>query len=45
MSRRLVHITTGPENPTRAALGLPVARTALEGGHELIDAADKVVVH
>ncbi len=33
MSRLLVHIATGPENPTRAALGLLVARTALEAGH------------
>ncbi len=29
----LVHITTGPENPTRAALGFLVARTAIEEGH------------
>jgi predicted peroxiredoxin len=28
MARFLVHIATGPENPTRAALGLLVARTA-----------------
>ena len=35
MSRLLVHIVTGPENPTRAALGLLVARTALEAGHEV----------
>lgn len=35
MARLLVHIVTGPENPTRAALGLLVARTALEGGHEV----------
>lgn len=33
MARLLVHIVTGPENPTRAALGLLVARTALEAGH------------
>jgi uncharacterized protein len=31
----LVHIATGPENPTRAALGLLVARTALDEGHEV----------
>ena len=31
----LVHITQGPENPTRAALGFLVARTALEEGHEV----------
>ena len=35
MSRLLVHIVTGPENPTRAALGLLVARTALSAGHEV----------
>jgi uncharacterized protein len=29
----LVHIATGPENPTRLALGLLVARTALGEGH------------
>jgi predicted peroxiredoxin len=33
MPRLLVHIATGPENPTRAALGLLVARTALTAGH------------
>lgn len=35
MSKILVHITCGPENPTRAALGFLVAKTALEGGHEV----------
>ena len=35
MSRLLVHIATGPENPTRGALGLLVARTALAAGHEV----------
>lgn len=35
MARLLVHIATGPENPTRAALGLLVARTALAGGHQV----------
>src|SRR5688572_18559743 len=29
----LVHITHGLENPTRAALGFLVARTAIEEGH------------
>src|SRR6188474_1067968 len=33
MSRLLVHIASGPENPTRAALGLLIARTALAAGH------------
>ena len=31
----LVHITHGPENPTRAALGFLVARTAIEEGHRV----------
>ncbi len=35
MSRMLFHITTGTENPTRAALGLLVARTAAAAGHEV----------
>lgn len=35
MSRLLVHIATGPENPTRAALGLLVARTARAAGHDV----------
>ena len=30
-----MHITNGPENPTRAALGFLVARTALEEGHDV----------
>ena len=29
----LVHITQGPENPTRAALGFLVAKTAIEEGY------------
>ncbi|WP_128544535.1 DsrE family protein [Larkinella soli] len=29
----LVHITCGPENPTKAALGFLVAKTALSEGH------------
>ena len=35
MGRLLVHLATGPENPTRAALALLVARSALEAGHEV----------
>ena len=35
MPKLLVHVTHGPEHPTRAALGLLVARTALEEGHEV----------
>ncbi|MGH3024248.1 MAG: DsrE family protein [Gaiellaceae bacterium] len=33
--RLLVQVATGPENPTRAALGLLAARTAAEEGHEV----------
>jgi predicted peroxiredoxin len=35
MARILVHVTTGPENPTRAALAFLVARAAVEDGHEV----------
>ena len=35
MSRMLVHLATGPENTTRAALALLVARTALANGHSI----------
>jgi uncharacterized protein len=35
MARLLVHVATGPENPTRAALGLLIARTAIDEGHEV----------
>jgi predicted peroxiredoxin len=35
MGRLLVTIATGPENPTRVALGLLVARSALDAGHEV----------
>jgi uncharacterized protein len=31
----LIHITSGPENPTKAALGFLVARTAVEKGHDV----------
>ena len=31
----LVHLVTGPENPSRAALALLVARTAAGEGHEV----------
>jgi predicted peroxiredoxin len=33
MARILVHVTHGPENPTRAALALLVARSAIDEGH------------
>lgn len=44
MARLLVHIATGAENPTRAALGLLVARSALSAGHtvDLFIAGDGV---
>jgi predicted peroxiredoxin len=35
MGRLLVHITHGPEAPTRAALGLLVARAAVDSGHQV----------
>lgn len=35
MGRLLVHIATGPENATRAALGFLVARSALAAGHDV----------
>lgn len=33
MANFLVHVTQGPENPTRAALAFLIARTALSEGH------------
>lgn len=33
MSALLIHLTSGPEAPTRAALALLVARAALDEGH------------
>lgn len=35
MSRLLIHLATGPEHPTRAALALLVARTAQQNGHDV----------
>jgi uncharacterized protein len=35
MSRILVQLTTGPENPTRVALAFLIARTAAKEGHEV----------
>jgi len=35
MARFLIHIHTGPENPTKAALGLLIALTARKEGHEV----------
>ena len=31
----LIHITSGPENPTKAALGFLMAKTAIEEGHSV----------
>ena len=33
MAKILVHVTHGPEHPTRAALGFLVAKSALDEGH------------
>ena len=35
MASILVHITHGPEHPTRAALGFHVAKAAIEEGHQV----------
>ena len=35
MASILVHLTHGPEDPTRAALAFLVARTALAEGHDV----------
>jgi predicted peroxiredoxin len=35
MGRILVHSATGPDDATRAALALLIARTAVEEGHEV----------
>lgn len=35
MAKILVHVTNGPESPTRAALAFLIARTALEENHEV----------
>ena len=35
MGKLLVHITSGPEAPTRAALGLLVARAGIDEGHDV----------
>ena len=44
MAKILIHITRGPEDPSRAALGFLVGRSAVEQGHEvsLFLAADGV---
>lgn len=35
MAKILVHLTHGPEHPTRATLAFLVARSALDEGHEV----------
>jgi uncharacterized protein len=35
LAKILVHLATGPENPTRAALALLIARTAADEGHDV----------
>ena len=35
MARILVHSATGPDDPTRAALALLIAKTAANEGHEV----------
>jgi len=35
VAKILVHITCGPEHPTKAALGFLVAKAAVEEGHEV----------
>jgi predicted peroxiredoxin len=35
MSSLLIHITRGPEDPTRAALGFLVGKAAVEEGHDV----------
>ena len=35
MAKLLIHVTRGPEDPTRAALAFLVARAAADAGHEV----------
>jgi uncharacterized protein len=35
MAKLLIHLATGPENPTRGALALLVVRTAMDEGHDV----------
>ena len=35
MAHFLIHVTHGPEHPTRAALGFLVARAAVDEGHDV----------
>jgi hypothetical protein len=34
MSKLLIHLATGPENPSRGALALLLARTAVDEGQD-----------
>jgi len=35
VSKLLIHVTRGPEDPTRAALAFLVGKAAVDGGHEV----------
>ena len=35
MSKILIHVTRGPEDPTRAALGFLVGKAAVDEGHDV----------
>ena len=35
MAKILIHVTHGPEHPTRAALGFLVGRAAIDEGHQV----------
>lgn len=35
MAKLLIHVTTGPDDPTKAALSFLVAKTALSEGHQV----------
>ena len=35
LAKILVHVISGPEDPTRAALGLLVAKSAIDEGHSV----------
>ena len=35
MAKILIHVTCGPESPTKAALGFLVAKAAVDEGHEV----------
>ncbi len=35
MGKLLIHVTCGPDDPSRAALGFLVAKAAVEEGHEV----------